>query len=449
VEAYACAEIRTCLLQRCKSCITTFQPDHLDIGILRELNDPNSIWSFRESYPRVAKSLGVDVETVRRRFSRMEDYGVIEGLAIVPNPILLGRECMALYFDASDDSGRRAKTESLARLDGIMSVQSFHGGSLYILLAYPDDSPALEMIATIEAALGARCALSWAKRFPKFELTMAPTDWLILRSLRKDSRRRLDEIAREAGISSRTLNRRMERLVEGDAFFHEPNVNFQRIGRLSFTMLVSYAVGPDKRAVDDLISRMVGDSLESRDTSSSFAHSVFSLFSDNLTEAKQTIERVMKLEGVVDVKMGIHEGRRILGSWVDKEIDARCSLPAPILSAPKTGANRPRRSRLISELKPRATRRQESWWSGSYVEGRRVRVTLDSAVCMGSGSCVEIAPKIFSLDHEKKKSIFDPAPLRILKDRSPNLEDVFLAAQSCPYRVIKLEDSDTGEQLFP
>ena len=43
----------------------------------------------------------------------------------------------------------------------------------------------------------------------------------------------------------------------------------------------------------------------------------------------------------------------------------------------------------------------------------------------------------------------DPAPLQILKHRGVNLEAVFLAAQSYPYRAINLDDANTDEQLFP
>jgi hypothetical protein len=53
------------------------------------------------------------------------------------------------------------------------------------------------------------------------------------------------------------------------------------------------------------------------------------------------------------------------------------------------------------------------------------------------------------LDWEKKKSIFDPAPLEILDEKGDTPEKVFVAAQSCPYRAIVLEDKVTGERIFP
>ena len=85
------------------------------------------------------------------------------------------------------------------------------------------------------------------------------------------------------------------------------------------------------------------------------------------------------------------------------------------------------------------------------MEDKKVRVRVDWNSCMGSSSCVELAPKVFRLDWTKKKSVFDPAPLELLDER-PRTTDpdiVFLAAQSCPYQAIILEDEETNERIFP
>jgi len=51
--------------------------DTLDAGILRELTGPEGayLWNARQSYSVVARSLGVDEETVRRRIRRAERRG--------------------------------------------------------------------------------------------------------------------------------------------------------------------------------------------------------------------------------------------------------------------------------------------------------------------------------------------------------------------------------------
>ncbi len=109
----------------------------------------------------------------------MESFGVIEGWSLKPNPHLLGRECMALYFETPDDSTRMKSIENLGRLDGVTSVHSFHGGSLLVFLEYPKGAPPEEQIALAETSCGTGKTMAWNRRFPPFELAMTPTDWSV------------------------------------------------------------------------------------------------------------------------------------------------------------------------------------------------------------------------------------------------------------------------------
>jgi len=94
-------------------------------------------------------------------------------------------------------------------------------------------------------------------------------------------------------------------------------------------------------------------------------------------------------------------------------------------------------------------KKETRWWSGIVVEGKRVKVRTDQDLCMGASSCVSLAPEVFHIDWDKKKSFFDPAPLVVANERPPNPERVFKAAQSCPYKAIILEDAETDERLYP
>jgi ferredoxin len=91
----------------------------------------------------------------------------------------------------------------------------------------------------------------------------------------------------------------------------------------------------------------------------------------------------------------------------------------------------------------------DGWWTTSLLQGRRVSVKTDWDLCVGSGTCTELAPEMFRLDWSRKKSIFDPAPLQVDENGEASAEDIFRAAQSCPYRAISLYDKDTGEKIFP
>jgi ferredoxin len=69
----------------------------------------------------------------------------------------------------------------------------------------------------------------------------------------------------------------------------------------------------------------------------------------------------------------------------------------------------------------------------------RIEITVDRALCIGSGDCVDTAPNVFQLDDEDKAVVVDP-------DGAP-VDDVIAAAGNCPVAAIFVvgEDGD----LYP
>ena len=70
-----------------------------------------------------------------------------------------------------------------------------------------------------------------------------------------------------------------------------------------------------------------------------------------------------------------------------------------------------------------------------------VKVTVNKTKCIGSGDCVETAPKVFAFDDQGKSDVIDPAGS---DDRV-----IVSAARSCPVKAITVVDEATGQQLFP
>ena len=58
----------------------------------------------------------------------------------------------------------------------------------------------------------------------------------------------------------------------------------------------------------------------------------------------------------------------------------------------------------------------------------RIAITVDRALCIGSGDCVDTAPDVFQLDDEDKAVVVDP-------DGAP-VDDVIAAAGNCPVSAI-------------
>jgi ferredoxin len=58
----------------------------------------------------------------------------------------------------------------------------------------------------------------------------------------------------------------------------------------------------------------------------------------------------------------------------------------------------------------------------------RIEITVDRALCIGSGDCVDSAPNVFQLDDEDKAVVVDPD--------GASVDEVIEAAGNCPVSAI-------------
>jgi ferredoxin len=72
---------------------------------------------------------------------------------------------------------------------------------------------------------------------------------------------------------------------------------------------------------------------------------------------------------------------------------------------------------------------------------RKLRITVDHDVCVGNAMCETFATNTFALNENRQSEAVNP-------DGDP-LEQILEAAENCPVSAITVEDSETGEKLFP
>lgn len=83
-------------------------------------------------------------------------------------------------------------------------------------------------------------------------------------------------------------------------------------------------------------------------------------------------------------------------------------------------------------------------------DNKRLVLTIDQSLCMGAESCVALAPEVFALDASRFGIPGDgPLGMRDVMDREVPSEKIIVAAQTCPYKAIRIKDAETGEQIFP
>lgn len=83
--------------------------------------------------------------------------------------------------------------------------------------------------------------------------------------------------------------------------------------------------------------------------------------------------------------------------------------------------------------------------------GGGVKVEVDADRCLGFGSCVIVSPDVFRLDERPGRGVFQSrAKLDVLDEAGgKDLENLMMAAQSCPTQAITIVDRKTGKRIYP
>jgi DNA-binding Lrp family transcriptional regulator len=299
------------------------RPDTLDLRIMKEIGTPQSMqWNIRESYASIAKRVGVDEETVRKRIKRQEKLGAIQGWRAVIHPNLIG--CIDAYVDL-EVSNADIKEEIISQLkliDGIIVITSFEGKGIFVMF-YSEPGQALSRKIQLICSICETSEFTLLDSYlPYCDLKLSATDWKIIWAIRDDPRKNLSKVAKEARVTTRTVNRRLTLLKEHRAFFLMGLPNFRQLVGTTGNFLIFCS--------DEAKRSSAAKSIMSRFENTAFAavtRSVImcNIFFHNLSEAEQAYKWIKTLEEVRGVRMRILKDLIFVEGWLHYEMKKRFS----------------------------------------------------------------------------------------------------------------------------
>ena len=136
---------------------------------------------------------------------------------------------------------------------------------------------------------------------------MKRTDWLILRSLRREAKKLLVDVEAEVRVSTRTVKRRFEGMIEGNAFYLMPITSYEK----SAVVMCSYTVDLSTKS---LFQRIIFSNTSAK------RYSVFSVLCNNFGEAENIRKEIGGVKGVENVKMGVVRIVLYVPCWLDERI---------------------------------------------------------------------------------------------------------------------------------
>jgi DNA-binding Lrp family transcriptional regulator len=285
----------------------TEKMDKLDLDILKQLlannGTPPGKPVLRRSFRSMAKDLGVDQGTVRGRIRKFQEGRILRGWYLGLSPSLTGEDVIYAWLTAESENQKDRLAESLASQPGVERVCSYLGPKLSLILFHTSGSSPDEELRKVASAIGPENVLHMQAvvHLPRYELKM--TDASIIDVLRRDPWQPYESVARELGLSSKTVKRRVSRLAEDGMIYMLPVLDLKALhGVIPMELVVEYTSAEAKVRVNESITGHVKENLVFSDTAGPVGY--FAVAVPTLVQVEEIAKWSRQLKGVKNVHSG-------------------------------------------------------------------------------------------------------------------------------------------------
>ncbi|TMI48568.1 Lrp/AsnC family transcriptional regulator [Candidatus Bathyarchaeota archaeon] len=286
--------------------------------LMRELWGSPHIWNTKKSYIEIAAKLGVDEETVRNRVKHLRDVGFLLGYRVVPNPTLLGRVFASLRIEFRDRESKQAAIPRLAQMDGVINIGSAYDTSLLVTVLADQDQDFPKLIVGLGVDGEVSLVPGLGLRTTSFRMTKL--DWEIVRLLLRDAERKLDEIAKQLKVSTRTVKRRLNLMMKEAAILTMPVVDLRKTEGISYQLRVQIEQGKKLEVEKSVVAKIGNVVFRASDSENGF---VFGFTGANVAEGSDILEWVKQQPGVKSASMTIAERVVQVFDWIESEVERR------------------------------------------------------------------------------------------------------------------------------
>ncbi len=242
--------------------------DELDVKIFRALMSERTVaqstTQFRSSVRTIASRLGADDTTVRNRYKRLQESGAMSGWNFIVNPTFFGCRMGTIMLDVEPESAKADMIRKLKLVDSVVMLMNFYGKALSIMVMYNSDESYSRTVELISRITNAETMTKASMALPRSETEhLSETDIAIIRALSNDARKSYVLVAKELGLSTKIVRKRVDRLRRENTIFTLPSLNIGRVrGLIPVSLSYTYSSKGAKGSVDRaILSRFEGSYL--------------------------------------------------------------------------------------------------------------------------------------------------------------------------------------------
>ena len=190
--------------------------DEIDITISMML-----MANSRTPYSELAQILNMSVNSVHKRVKSLVEIGVLQNFQTKINFILFPNMVNVIIFGESPVKNKKSIIDKLGKNESIYNVTQASGNILFIH-AYIESINELDSLVSFIRKIGEikEPFIGLDKGKPPSNLkisndmTISRLDYLIIYSLKDNSRKTIADISKEIGSSTKTIRRHLNRLIE-------------------------------------------------------------------------------------------------------------------------------------------------------------------------------------------------------------------------------------------
>lgn len=186
--------------------------DDKDIEILKLL-----IQDSRIPYREMADKLGLSVNGIYKRIKSLQNSNIIGDFSTTLDPRILNAFQIMIFGQCDADSVEKV-VETLGKNENTMKISIAGGNYLYINTIFSDLrglQPYIKMVKEKGQIQAPIVGISRARKSIDSKLDdLSSLDFKIINSLHRDSRRFHSDIAKELGLSTKTVRKRLSKMLE-------------------------------------------------------------------------------------------------------------------------------------------------------------------------------------------------------------------------------------------
>jgi len=301
------------------------------------------IVNSRLPHREIADRLGMSVQAVHRRIQALVDERVIRAFTARISAGYLNA-VQVFLFGVPETTSFKEVVERLAEDDRTATAVAISGNNLFLVGILRNSSELegyVDFVRRAASMPNPGVAMEGTTQFPDApdrpasaaRTPLGDLDLRILRSLHRDSRKAVEDVAAELGVSSKTVKRHLDRMVaEGAVEFGIDFVASSSSGVVSF-LAIEVNPGVDRTAVRRELAAEHGPTLITITTPSNLPIALMVMaWSPTILNQQQLVESIGANPAVATVVSHLPQETHVFETWRDRLLDARGQRPGAVAS---------------------------------------------------------------------------------------------------------------------